>query len=72
MNKNESVENKDNSLAHKEKNKRKRIQIDNKKEMTKEEQDVEEERFEQLMEEIGLKIVDCGGDGNCLFRSIAH
>ena len=40
--------------------------------MTKEEQDEEEERFEQLMEGIGLKIVDCGGDGNCLFRSIAH
>lgn len=32
----------------------------------------DEEYFRQLMNNIGLVIVDMGDDGNCLFRSISH
>lgn len=46
--------------------------IETKKELSKEEIQEEEDKFEEMMESIGMKILDVGGDGNCLFRSIAH
>jgi len=32
----------------------------------------EEGEFERNLEGEGLRIVEVGGDGNCLFRAISH
>ena len=32
---------------------------------------MKEQKFEKDLDDVGLKIVQSGGDGNCLFRSIA-
>lgn len=31
-----------------------------------------ENRFEKDLDDVGLMIVEAGGDGNCLFRAIAY
>ena len=32
---------------------------------------MKEAKFEKDLDDVGLMIVEAGGDGNCLFRSIA-